>query len=74
LINLGIEFDRDKDNLLRFTREGGHSSRRILHVGDLTGLAIEESLVQSVLTNPRITVLENVMVADLIVKTDTVAA
>ncbi|MBN2382640.1 L-aspartate oxidase [bacterium] len=68
LINLGIEFDKDKDNLLQFTREGGHSSRRILHVGDLTGLAIEESLVNSVMTNSRIDVRENVLVKDLLVE------
>jgi len=68
LINLGIEFDKDKNNSLVFTQEGGHSSRRILHVGDLTGLAIEQSLVGTVLSNDNIQVLENVMVIDLIVE------
>ena len=41
---LAVNFDRDAAGNLHRTLEGGHSRRRIIHVGDQTGAAIEESL------------------------------
>ena len=40
-----VQFDLNAEGSLSFTREGGHSVSRILHVGDATGRAIEEALV-----------------------------
>ena len=40
-----VQFDLGDRGTLSFTREGGHSVPRILHVGDATGRAIEEALV-----------------------------
>ncbi len=37
---LGVAFDRDAGGRLDFTREGGHSARRIIHAKDMTGHAI----------------------------------
>jgi L-aspartate oxidase len=37
---LGVRFDRHPDGSLDFTREGGHSERRIIHAKDATGHAI----------------------------------
>jgi L-aspartate oxidase len=38
LIEMGLEFDRDKEGNLLFTKEGAHSIDRILHLGgDATG-------------------------------------
>ena len=37
---LGVAFDRDESGELEFTREGGHSARRIIHAKDFTGHAI----------------------------------
>lgn len=48
LICMGVDFDRLTDNALQFTREGGHSGRRVIHVGDMTGQAIESALWESV--------------------------
>ncbi|HRY30087.1 MAG TPA: L-aspartate oxidase [Elusimicrobiota bacterium] len=48
--------------------EGGHSRRRILHVGDYTGRAIEEALVERVRENPRIRVFEYHVAIDLITR------
>ncbi len=67
LIHLGVEFDREHDSeAYHLTREGGHSQRRILHVADATGNAVQETLVQKVRKHPNITILENHIAVDLI--------
>jgi L-aspartate oxidase len=38
--DLHVDFDVDESGALEFTREGGHSARRIIHARDLTGHAI----------------------------------
>lgn len=37
LMGFGVDFDRNKNGSLSFTREGGHSTFRILHHQDITG-------------------------------------
>ncbi|MGZ3696433.1 MAG: FAD-dependent oxidoreductase, partial [Bdellovibrionota bacterium] len=46
LIRRGVQFTRREDNVDQydFTREGGHSERRVLHVADHTGRAIMDTL------------------------------
>jgi len=44
LDDLAVKFDRDADGHLDFTREGGHSARRIIHSKDTTGHAILEAI------------------------------
>jgi L-aspartate oxidase len=46
--------------------EGGHSARRIVHAGDMTGREIERALVEAVTRNGKIRVLEEHMAIDLI--------
>jgi len=48
LVNLGVEFDRNKNGDYDLGKEGGHSKRRILHVNDQTGQNIENTLVNVV--------------------------
>jgi L-aspartate oxidase len=48
------------------TREGGHSTRRILHAGDMTGAEIQRALLQAVDQHPRITLLDHHIAIDLI--------
>ena len=54
LDDLGVGFDRDAAGALEFTREGGHSSRRIIHAKDLTGHAILTAVAARADATPRI--------------------
>ncbi len=47
-------------------KEGGHTRRRVLHSGDVTGRTIEEVLLERVQESPEITTRERCMVIDLI--------
>lgn len=51
---LNVGFDRDPAGTLDFTREGGHSARRIIHAKDTTGHAILAAVAQKVDATPRI--------------------
>lgn len=64
LTDLGIGFDRYKGKI-SLTKEGGHSKRRIVHIRDVTGREIEETLVSHV-TNNNIEVYEKHICIDLI--------
>lgn len=67
LLAHGVNFDRDEENNLRFTMEGAHSVRRILHAGgDATGLFMEQALADDVLAKNNIQVLENTIIAELL--------
>jgi len=48
LIEWGVQFNKNDDSSYDLGREGGHSERRILHVDDLTGQYVEESLIEKV--------------------------
>ncbi|HZY16686.1 MAG TPA: L-aspartate oxidase, partial [Ramlibacter sp.] len=65
LRELGVHFS-EEDGHLHLTREGGHSARRIVHVTDATGAAVQQTLIQRVRNTPNITVLEHHMLVDLI--------
>jgi L-aspartate oxidase len=47
-------------------REGGHSQRRVLHAGDITGQAIEKILLSHAQSLPSVAILDHCMVIDLI--------
>ena len=46
--------------------EGGHSARRIVHAGDMTGREVERALTAAVRAKPNVRVLEEHMAVDLI--------
>ncbi|WP_394730467.1 L-aspartate oxidase [Altererythrobacter sp. GH1-8] len=56
LVELGVPFNTEGENL-HLTREGGHSHRRIVHVNDATGWAVQEALLKAAEANPNITML-----------------
>ena len=66
LIELGLKFSRDSSGGLSLGREGGHSARRILHVKDITGRAIEDALLHAVAENPLIHLMEHPFAIDLV--------
>jgi L-aspartate oxidase len=55
LDDLGVAFDRDAEGGLDFTREGGHSARRIIHAKDMTGHAILAAVAARVDALPKLT-------------------
>jgi L-aspartate oxidase len=68
LMDWGVAFTQEGAGNLEFDLglEGGHSRKRIVHAGDLTGRAIEQVLVDSVKNHPRISLSENHLAIDLI--------
>ena len=70
LIELGVPFTPhtpiDEDFPFHLTREGGHSHRRVIHVDDATGGAVQATLEREARKNPGITIFENHMAIDLI--------
>ncbi len=65
----GVPFTPDDDTAwgMHLTREGGHSHRRIVHVADATGAAVQETLIDRVRRHPNISILEHCIAVDLIV-------
>jgi L-aspartate oxidase len=68
LEKLGVHFERRSNKPIEYDlgREGGHSFRRVLHSGDITGHEIILQLVRAVHEHPNITLLEGVMAIDLV--------
>lgn len=66
LVEEGVNFSKEADGSPALGREGGHSQRRILHVKDFTGRAIEEALLKYIRDCPNITMLEHHFAIDLI--------
>ncbi len=67
LLARGFEFDTDEKGNLLFTKEAAHSRARILHAGgDATGRELHRFLLQQT----EATVLEGVVVIDLLIEDD----
>lgn len=65
---LGVPFDRNAHGELSFTEEAAHSRRRIVHVGDHTGRAIQRHLTEALKAHPRIRLEPASMAIDLITR------
>jgi L-aspartate oxidase len=67
LIEWGVHFDlKEGSQKIDLTREGGHSSRRILHFEDHTGSEIHRALLAQCLKHPNIQLKEQCFAIDLI--------
>jgi L-aspartate oxidase len=69
LADLGVPFNLDgpDDGDWHLTREGGHSHRRIVHVDDATGWAVQQALETAAKANPNIILVPDMVAIDLIV-------
>ena len=68
LIGFGVDFARDENGNLAFTREGAHSDKRILFHEDITGEEITSKLLAAARKCPNITILENTRMVDIVTK------
>ena len=67
LMDLGARFSvRQEGEGLDLTREGGHSARRVVHAGDITGEEVQRVLVDAAAASPNIEIIENHMAVDLV--------
>jgi len=65
LIDLGVPF-ASENGALHLTREGGHSHRRIVHVADATGYAVQQALETAAHKHPNITLVPDMVAIDLV--------
>ncbi len=66
LIALGVEFARNPDGSLSFTREGGHSKNRICFHEDCTGREITSRLLKRVSSLKNVTIFPETTMLDII--------
>jgi L-aspartate oxidase len=66
LAALGVPFDGGGEDRWHLTREGGHSHRRIVHVADATGRAVQQALEKAVAERRNITLIPNMAAIDLV--------
>lgn len=68
LVKLGAEFNRKSGGEFDLTREGGHSKRRIVHAGDITGQEVVRALLAACDDAPNIQFMPETAAIDLIVE------
>ena len=66
LLSYGVDFAREEDGSLAFTKEGGHSDKRILFHKDITGKEITSHLLAQVQKLENVTLLTYTTLVDII--------
>ena len=68
LAELGVQFTERENARGEYDlgREGGHTRRRVLHAGDITGREIERALLAAVAAEKNIAIFEHQLAIDLI--------
>jgi L-aspartate oxidase len=66
LAELGVPFNEGETERWHLTREGGHSHRRIVHVDDATGWAVQQALEKAAAAHPNITLIPDMAAIDLV--------
>ena len=67
LLALGVDFDKEDDGSLKYTKEGAHSKPRICFHKDITGKEITETLLKRVRELENVTVMDHTVMEDWIV-------
>jgi len=69
----GVTFSKEdvpagerRDAFYDLGREAGHSARRVLHAGDITGHEVIKALLEQALADPNITLMSDCMAIDLV--------
>lgn len=65
LISFGVEFEK-KDGQMLYTKEGAHSTARILYHKDITGLEITRKLLEQVKSRKNLKIMEQTEMIDLV--------
>lgn len=71
LLSYGVDFQREEDGSLSFTREGGHSDKRILFHKDITGKEITSKLYQQVQECANVQIIEHCTMLDILCEDNT---
>ncbi len=66
LVAFGADFNRRENGEFDLTREGGHSKRRIVHAGDITGREVQRALLAACDETGKIDFFEETTAIDLI--------
>lgn len=66
LLSYGVDFARDEDGNLAFTKEGAHARNRILYHKDITGKEITSHIYEEVKKQPNIVIKEHWTMVDII--------
>ncbi len=70
LVDYGVSFTTaltsKGETILHLTREGGHSHRRIVHVADATGVAVQTTLIERIRRAQNVVLLEHHIIIDLL--------
>ncbi|MGL4742043.1 MAG: L-aspartate oxidase [Sarcina sp.] len=70
LINRGIDFDKNEEGELDYTKEGAHSKFRVLHHKDITGKEIIEKLILCLEDFNNIEVMEDTELLNIVKQDD----
>lgn len=65
LLKFGVDFEKNEDGTLKFTKEGAHSAPRICFHKDETGKEITSTLLNEVKTRKNIKIIENCKMIDI---------
>lgn len=68
LVDIDVDFEREPDGSFSFTREGGHSDKRILYHEDITGKEITSKLLAEARKRNNIEIYEHTMLVDIVEK------
>lgn len=71
LVSYGVDFQREEDGSFSYTKEGGHSSKRILFHEDITGKEITNKLLMQVRKRSNIRIIEYCSMLDILCENNT---
>ena len=68
LVSYGAQFERNEDGSLAYTKEGAHSTNRIIFHEDVTGKEITSTLLREVQKLSNVELLEYTTLVDILEK------